>query len=88
MENRASCCAPRAGRSASVDCPTVAVGRGSTDGMIRLEGGPFLMGTEDPDGFQADGEGPVRRVTIDPFWIDPSPSPTSASRRSSPRPGT
>ena len=39
--------------------------------MIRLEGGPFLMGTEDQDGFRTDGEGPVRRVTLDPFWIDP-----------------
>ncbi len=40
--------------------------------MIRLEGGTFLMGTEDPDGFRADGEGPVRPVTLDPFWIDPA----------------
>jgi formylglycine-generating enzyme required for sulfatase activity len=28
------------------------------------------MGTEDPDGFAADGEGPVRAVTLKPFWID------------------
>ena len=39
-------------------------------GMARLDGGAFLMGTENPDGFPEDGEGPVRQVTLDPFWID------------------
>ena len=38
--------------------------------MVRVEGGEFLMGTEDPYGFVADGEGPVRAVTLKPFWID------------------
>ena len=28
------------------------------------------MGTDDPIGFSADGEGPVRAVTLKPFWID------------------
>ncbi len=27
------------------------------------------MGTDDPDGFPADGEGPVREVTVSPFRI-------------------
>ncbi|MFD2115522.1 formylglycine-generating enzyme family protein [Paenibacillus yanchengensis] len=39
--------------------------------MIYLAGGTFLMGTEDAEGFPADGEGPIREVTIDPFYIDP-----------------
>ncbi|MCZ8511500.1 formylglycine-generating enzyme family protein [Paenibacillus filicis] len=39
--------------------------------MIYLPGGEFLMGTEDQEGFPSDGEGPVRAVTIDPFYIDP-----------------
>lgn len=43
---------------------------GSTEGMIRLDGGRFLMGTEAAEGFPDDGEGPVREVTIRPFWID------------------
>jgi formylglycine-generating enzyme required for sulfatase activity len=43
---------------------------GSTDGMVRLDGGTFLMGTGDPHGHPADGEGPVHRVRLDPFWID------------------
>lgn len=40
------------------------------DGMIYLEGGEFLMGTDDKEGFPADGEGPVRRVRLRPFYID------------------
>ena len=46
---------------------------GSKEGMVRLEGGQFLMGTESDAAFTADGEGPVRRVTIDPFYIDIHP---------------
>ncbi|MCG3757125.1 formylglycine-generating enzyme family protein [Amycolatopsis sp. Poz14] len=33
-------------------------------GMIRLPGGEFLMGTDDPDANPADGEGPVRPVRV------------------------
>lgn len=40
---------------------------------MRLDGGVFLMGTDTGDGFPADGEGPVREVTIDPFLIDIGP---------------
>lgn len=29
------------------------------------------MGTNDAEGFPADGEGPVREVRLDPFYIDP-----------------
>ncbi|WP_455383439.1 formylglycine-generating enzyme family protein [Salinispira pacifica] len=39
--------------------------------MIRLDGGAFLMGTDSDEGFPADAEGPVRRVEISPFYIDP-----------------
>jgi formylglycine-generating enzyme len=39
--------------------------------MVRLNAGIFLMGTDDRDGFPADGEGPVREVEVAPFWIDP-----------------
>jgi len=38
--------------------------------MVRLDGGAFLMGTEDGEGYPADGEGPVREVRLRPFWID------------------
>ncbi|MDQ6663232.1 MAG: formylglycine-generating enzyme family protein [Acidobacteriota bacterium] len=46
---------------------------GSTGDMIRLDGGRFLMGTESDEGFPADGEGPVRQVTLDPFYMDTYP---------------
>jgi formylglycine-generating enzyme len=44
---------------------------GSTTGMILLPGGEFLMGTDDSLGYPADGEGPIRNVQVNPFWIDP-----------------
>jgi formylglycine-generating enzyme required for sulfatase activity len=39
------------------------------DGMIELPGGTFRMGTDDPDGFPEDREGPVREVAVGPFAI-------------------
>lgn len=39
-------------------------------GMIKLEGGDFQMGSEDGEGFPADGEGPARMVRVDPFYMD------------------
>jgi formylglycine-generating enzyme required for sulfatase activity len=41
--------------------------------MISLPGGKFLMGTDNPEGFPEDGEGPVREVTVSPFSIDRYP---------------
>ena len=49
---------------------TAPVPRDTTDGMVLLPGGEFLMGTNDRDGYPSDGEGPVRRVTLRPFWVD------------------
>ena len=43
---------------------------GSRENMARLEGESFLMGSEGPECWVADGEGPVRQVTLDPFYID------------------
>ncbi|PBC70642.1 formylglycine-generating enzyme required for sulfatase activity [Streptomyces sp. TLI_235] len=37
--------------------------------LLELPGGNFLMGTDDPVGFPADGEGPVREVGISPLRI-------------------
>jgi len=37
--------------------------------MTRLPGGRFLMGSADKT-FPADGEGPVREVSVKPLWID------------------
>jgi len=74
--SKKGCCSsgltPRGGESA-VEQSGVAVpaqAPGSTEGMIRVEGGKFWMGYEGPEAWTADGEGPVRAVTVDPFWMD------------------
>lgn len=41
----------------------------NTTNMVKLSGGSFLMGGNDKS-FPSDGEGPVRKVTLNPFWID------------------
>jgi formylglycine-generating enzyme len=41
--------------------------------MVLLEAGRFLMGSEAVIAYPADGEGPVRSVTLDPFYIDRYP---------------
>ncbi|WP_257346722.1 formylglycine-generating enzyme family protein [Pseudalkalibacillus decolorationis] len=42
----------------------------SKEGMVLLSGGEFLMGTNDKEGFPADGEGLVRKVKVHSFYID------------------
>ncbi len=46
---------------------------GSTEAMIQMPGGKFLMGTDSVDGFPADGEGPVREVVLDGYFLDAFP---------------
>jgi formylglycine-generating enzyme required for sulfatase activity len=41
-----------------------------TEGMVTIAAGPFLMGSEQPGDFSADGEGPVRQTHVDEFQID------------------
>ncbi len=41
--------------------------------MVKLDGGAFLMGTDSREAFPRDGEGPIREVTLDPFFIDTRP---------------
>jgi formylglycine-generating enzyme len=69
-----SCCMPvRPVSEGLSETPQAGVkaGASSAEGMIRLPGGAFLMGTDDGQGFREDGEGPVREVTLDPFHISP-----------------
>jgi sulfatase modifying factor 1 len=69
-----SCCAPvRPASEGLPETPRAGVQKedASVEGMIRLPGGTFLMGTDDGQGFREDGEGPVREVTLDPFLISP-----------------
>jgi len=68
-----SCCAPSSDRLlTSGDESAIASGpnAGSKEGMVQLEGGNFLMGAKGPEIWVADGEGPVREINIDSFWID------------------
>lgn len=43
----------------------------TTQDMVRIEGGSFLMGTNSKEGFPADGEGPIRKMNVDSFYMDP-----------------
>lgn len=38
--------------------------------MKLIPGGDFMMGNERDYGFPADGEGPVHRVALEPYWMD------------------
>ena len=73
------CCVPTRARLLQLDASRrSSAGRrrataGSTAGMVRLDGGRFLMGSESPEAFAADGEGPVREVLLDPFYISKFP---------------
>lgn len=57
-----------------VDVPTAQpirhAAQGSTEGMVKLAGGSFRMGTDSDERWEADGEGPVREVTVKQFYID------------------
>ena len=70
------CCMPTRERAAILQESLRSAGQrtristGSTEQMVQLSGSAFLMGTEDRSGFPADGEGPIRTVHLDSFWID------------------
>jgi sulfatase modifying factor 1 len=73
------CCVPSieravqlaASRAASAD--RLRADSASTADMIKLDGGRFLMGTESKEGFATDGEGPIREVIVDSFYMDTYP---------------
>jgi len=78
-EDHPPCCAPRRTTGAEPSAAAAPPGtraepvRRATDddsGLVRLAGGTFLMGSEDPGAYAEDGEGPVREVTLSPFRLD------------------
>ena len=77
-KNHASCCAPSAQHEATLKSQpatsnqTIAVAT-QTAPSLSLPGGTFLMGTDYRGAFAADGEGPVRPVSLSPFSIDTYP---------------
>jgi formylglycine-generating enzyme len=68
------CCSPSAQRRDRADLETAAFTstavRASTARMVRVEGGRFVMGSDDALSYPDDGEGPVREVTLPVFRID------------------
>jgi sulfatase modifying factor 1 len=72
-----SCCAPSAQHEAPSQPQNSQIIHAATTTqttpIISLPGGTFLMGTDYPDAFPNDGEGPVRPVTLSPFRIDTYP---------------
>ena len=73
------CCAPTRMRAGILETSKLAshermrVTRASVADMIRLDGGRFQMGSEDADAVAADGEGPVRPMALDGFFLDRYP---------------
>ncbi|MFF3399892.1 formylglycine-generating enzyme family protein [Streptomyces sp. NPDC002659] len=74
--DRPSCCtpgrdgdSPRAPASASAEPQTNAAD--AAPRLVRLEGGWFRMGSDDALAYPEDGEGPVRRVRVSSFGLDP-----------------
>lgn len=71
-----ACCSPTSGgvvRAQLAVAPSVhppPARKASLRGMVLVAGGPFQMGGTDADGNQEDGEGPVRRVDVPPFYVD------------------
>lgn len=68
--NKSCCAASRHATGTSRKENISPVKAGCTRDMIRLPGGSFLMGTDDEEGFPADGEGPVREVSVSSIFID------------------
>lgn len=68
------CCS--AARTARIALPAQAIARPAGEherASVALPGATFLMGTNDADANSADGEGPVRPVSLSPFEIDTYP---------------
>jgi len=79
MKNPMACCVPSKRKadllldSRLASQQRIRITTGSLNGMRKLDGGHFLMGTDSPEAFQKDGEGPVRTVLLDAFHIDITP---------------
>jgi formylglycine-generating enzyme len=68
------CCTPGEGRAQLFPLNVSAPARDGKDvrrGMVLITAGSFWMGSADADTLADDGEGPVREVHVDAFYIDP-----------------
>ncbi|MDN3428471.1 formylglycine-generating enzyme family protein [Microbacterium sp. APC 3898] len=77
-EQAKSCCAAKRmaveknsnQKTEDIEVPSMTGKTVSKEDMAFIPGGQFLMGTEDTDGFPADGEGPIHKVSLKPFYMD------------------
>jgi formylglycine-generating enzyme required for sulfatase activity len=76
-DNKMSCCAIKRTKSDqeieanNEPLQEISLGKNHLrEKMVYISGGEFLMGTNEKEGFKADGEGPVRKVKVNPFLID------------------
>lgn len=66
-----TCCAPsRDGAAAPATLDFKRITMGSIEGMRRLEGGIFTMGTDGTYGCAPDGEGPAHLLELAAFYLD------------------
>ena len=74
---KGGCCSPTANHDAATVTAEAISSHESREEMlsrmIARPGGSFLMGTDNPEGFPQDGEGPIREVIVKPFQIDRNP---------------
>ncbi|MEC7837188.1 MAG: formylglycine-generating enzyme family protein [Chloroflexota bacterium] len=73
-----NCCSPNRDQDKKIEIKTdFSIHKSSEDAklsnMIRISQESFLMGTDYENAFVNDGEGPVREVEIDPFYVDRYP---------------
>ncbi len=67
-----TCCTPARDVSTSMSCDDKLLSKAKESikaPMQRIDGQRFLMGADSKNGFPDDGEGPVRKVSVDPFLI-------------------
>src|SRR5436190_1474861 len=74
-EHVGSCCAPPAATTANAPAaaeamPPIPRGLRSTRGQVRIPEGTFWMGDSHGNGYPEDGEQPVHRVRLSPYFID------------------
>jgi formylglycine-generating enzyme len=68
-----SCCAPTAHHETAPTRHIISTTSPTATPTTSLPGSRFLMGTDYARAFPADGEGPVRPITLSPFHIDTYP---------------
>lgn len=75
-EVRKDCCTPS--REGNLSVPSdidmlrqqSAASLGSKEDMVLIKAGSYKIGYEGPEARESDGEGPVREVSLDSYWLD------------------